>query len=63
MTAPYNQQMNGRPHVPIQSVSIDLAQDSLEYMEYSLDRFDKFINDYGPKAFYGGYKPKIIFAS
>jgi hypothetical protein len=50
-------------HIPYQSCSVILEQDSLEYITYQGDRLDRFIAEYGPKAFYGGYEPKIILAS
>jgi hypothetical protein len=56
-------QLNGRDHVPIQSVTINLSEDSLETIAYELDRFEKLIAEYGPTIFYGGYTPTIILAS
>jgi hypothetical protein len=44
-------QLNGREHIPIQSVSVDLVQDSLEYIEYSFDRLDRLIAELGYRAF------------
>jgi hypothetical protein len=58
----YRQQLQYRP-IPIQSVSIDLTQDSLEYIEYSLNRLDNFIAELSPQAFYGGYEQKVVLAS
>ena len=52
-----------RTTIPFQSISILIDTDSLEYIAYQLDRFDKLIAEYGFKAFYGGYEPTIILAS
>jgi hypothetical protein len=56
-------QLNGREHILIQSVSVDLVQDSLEYIEYSFDRLDSLISELSCRAFYGGYQMQIVIAT
>jgi hypothetical protein len=56
-------QVNERDHVPIQSVSIDLVQDSPEYIESTFDRLEKLMNELSPRAFCGGYQMQIVVAS
>jgi hypothetical protein len=42
---------------------VHLDSGTLEGITYQLDCFERLLDEYGPKAFYGGYTPMVVLAS